>query len=115
VSRRVPSDAGQATIELVGVLPLLVAVVLAAGQVLAAGLAREYAGHAAEAGAVALLQDADPRAAARRSLPGWARERMAVRVSGRAVRVEVRPPVALPGLGSVLEAKSTARAGGPEG
>ena len=46
---------GQATVELVGVLPLAVLVALVVGQLLAAGAARELAGNAAEAGAAAML------------------------------------------------------------
>ena len=107
MSRR--AEAGQATIELVGALPLLVAVALAAGQVLSAGLARELADHAAEAGAVASLQDADPADAARRALPGWARDRISVRVSAGAVEVRLRPPVLIPGTASLLTASAAAR------
>ncbi|TML02411.1 MAG: hypothetical protein E6G41_15460 [Actinobacteria bacterium] len=103
-------DRGQATIEVVGALPLLVAVALAAGQALAAGVARELADHAAEAGAVALLQDADPADGARRALPGWARDRMTVRVTGRAVRVSLRPPSVVPGAGRLLAAEAEAHA-----
>jgi hypothetical protein len=104
-------DRGQATIELVGALPLLVAVALAAGQALAAGLARELADHAAEAGAVALLQDGDASRAARRALPGWARDRMTVRVADGAVRVRLRPPALIPGAGELLAARADAHAG----
>ena len=76
---------GQATVELVGLLPLAVLVALAIGQLLAAGAARELAGHAAEAGAVALLQGGDPKAAARDALPGWVHGRANVHVAGRRV------------------------------
>ena len=60
-------------------LPLLVAVALALGQLLAAGAARELAGHAAEAAAIAIGRGEDPRDAARDALPGWSRERLRVR------------------------------------
>jgi hypothetical protein len=104
-------EAGQATLELVAAIPLLAAVALAAGQALAAGLARELADHAAEAGAVALLQDGDAPVAARRALPGWARERVSVRVSGGVVRVRLRPPTVIPGVGELLAARAEASAG----
>jgi hypothetical protein len=102
---------GQASVELVGVLPLVVLLALLLGQLLAAGAARELAGNAAEAGAAALLQGRDPAGAARDALPGWSRERTAITVEGRVVRVQLRPPGLLPGLGSVLEAHAAADAG----
>jgi hypothetical protein len=102
---------GQASVELVGMVPLVAAVVLAAAQFLAAGVTREYAGHAAEAGAVAMLQGGDPVEAARRALPGWSRGAMHVAVSGRAVRVRVRPVGLVPPLAARLESTATADAG----
>jgi hypothetical protein len=51
---------GQASVELVAVLPVATAVALAAAQVLAAGWSAELAGHAAEAGAIALGREEDP-------------------------------------------------------
>ncbi len=105
------SASGQASIEVVLLAPLLVAVVLAAAQVLAAGAAGELADHAAQAGAVAILQGADPKAAALDAVPGWSQRRMTVRVDGRRVRVRLRPPSPIAGLGGVLEAERHADAG----
>ena len=102
---------GQATVELVALLPLLLAVACAAAQVLLAGAAGEFAGHAAEAGAVALLQGADPEAAARDAVPGWSRGRVEVDVSGDAVRVAVRPAPLVPPLADLLTAHAAADAG----
>jgi hypothetical protein len=104
-------ERGQAAIELLAALPLLLAAALAAGQLLAWGAARELAGHAAGAGAAALLQDRDPRAAARAALPGWSRSRVEVAVDGRRVRVGVRPPGLVPGLARSLRAVVVADAG----
>ncbi len=104
-------DCGQASIELVAVAPLLLAVVLAVAQLLAAGAAHELADHAAEAGAIALLQRTDPAAAARDALPGWSRGRVDVRVQGRRVRVRIRPRSFLPKLAELLEATGVAHAG----
>ena len=103
-------ERGQATVEVVGILPVLVVVVLAIAQALAAGVARELADHAAEAGAVALLQSADPADAARRAVPGWARERVAVEVADGDVRVRLRPPTLIPGVGAALTAHAEAHA-----
>jgi hypothetical protein len=110
---RVRSAAGQASVELVALLPLAALVALAIGQLLAAGSARELAGNAAEAGAAALLQGTDPAAAARGALAGWARERATVRVAGRRVEVQVRPRTVIPVLAGRLEASATADAGPP--
>jgi len=104
-------ESGQASIEFVAVVPLLVAAVFAAAQVLAAGAARELADHAAEAGAIALLQGSDPASSARDAVPGWERGRVAVRVDGRRVRVRLRPRAFLPALGGMLEATGVADAG----
>ena len=104
-------EGGQASVELVMLAPLVVLVVLAAAQLLAAGAARELAGHAAEAGAVAWLQGEDPRAAARHAVPGWSRERMTVRVDGRKVRVRLRPASPISSLAELLEARDEADAG----
>jgi hypothetical protein len=103
--------AGQASVELVGALPLAALVALAIGQLLAAGAARELAANAAEAGAAAMLQGADARVAVRSALPGWSRERGDVRVSGRRVAVRLRPRTVLPGLAGLLVASATADAG----
>jgi len=102
---------GQAAIELVALLPLVVAVALAILQALAAGIAVELAGHAAHTGAVALAEGRDGAAAARAALPGWARSRVRVEVSHSRVHVEVAPPSLLPGVGERLVAHATADAG----
>jgi hypothetical protein len=104
-------ELGQASVELVMLAPLLVAVAFAAAQLLAAGAAAELADHAAEAGAVALLQDRDAAAAAREAVPDWSRKRMSVRVVGRRVRVRLRPVSSLPGLAGLFEARGEADAG----
>jgi hypothetical protein len=107
------SARGQASIELVALLPVGALVALAIGQLLAAGAARELAGNAAEAGAAALLQGGDPAAAARGALPGWSRERTTVHVAGRRVEVHVRPRTVVPVLAGRLEASAAADAGPP--
>ena len=108
VRRPFRSPCGQSTVEVVALLPLLLAVGLAAFTVLSAGRAEEAAGAAAEAGAAALLQDREPRAAARGALGGWPHGRAEVRVEGRRVTVRVTP--AGP-FGRRLRASVTAAAG----
>jgi TadE-like protein len=104
-------ERGQAAVEVVGMLPLLFLIALAACQVLVAGLAREAAHHAAQAGAMALLQGGDPVDAARASAPDWSRRRLSVGVSGRTVHVRVVPPALVPGAGRLLASSSSAAAG----
>jgi hypothetical protein len=98
-------------VELVALLPLLLAVALAAAQTLAAGAAAALAEHAAEAGAVALLEGGDPADAARAAIPGWSRSRMDVHVESRTVDVRLRPPSIFPGLADLLSSHATAVAG----
>jgi pilus assembly protein CpaE len=90
-------DPGQASVELVAVLPALVVCVALAAQALAAGWALWSAGNAARAGARAEHVGSDGAAAARRSLPAPLRD--GARVSaGDGVEVSVRVPALLPGI-----------------
>jgi hypothetical protein len=109
--RRWRAADGQSSIELLGMLPLLVVVVLAVAQLLAAGAARTAASSAAEAAAMAVVQGGDPAQAARAAAPGWAHPRLAVRVAGRHVRVRVTPAALLPVLPRHLAATAEADAG----
>jgi hypothetical protein len=93
-------------------LPLLIAVGFALFLGLGAGVARELAGHAAEAGAMAILQDENPAKAARAAVPGWSRGRVTVRVRGRRVRVRVRP-LGPRAIARVLTAEAAADARSP--
>jgi hypothetical protein len=104
---RLSSECGQATVELVALLPLAVAAGLAGATILAAQSAAEHAGQAAHAGAIALLQDRDARAAARKALPHGTQAEIAVR--GRRVTVTVEPNVLL--LATALTATASADAG----
>lgn len=112
---RIVCARGQAAVELVGLLPLLLAAGLGAFSLLAAGAAEEAAGVAAEAGAVALLQERDPEAAARAALDGWPRADTRIRVAGRRVTVQVAPHGPLGALDDRLAATVTADAGEGDG
>lgn len=105
------SREGQATVEIVAFLPVLAVAGVAILQLLAAGIAQELAGHAAEAGAVAIAQDRDPVTAARESIPGWGRDRVQVRVRGSRVRVRLRPPAVMRRVAELLTATAQADAG----
>ena len=108
-----PSQRGQAAVELLATLPLLLVVALAVTQVLAVGYASVLAGNAAEAGALALAGGGDARAAARAALPGWTRARGQVSVEGGEVTVRVRPPTLLRALSRRLELSATAEVEAP--
>jgi hypothetical protein len=102
---------GQATVELVALLPLLLITALAVAAIIAAHAAGEQAGQAAEAGAVALLRGDDARAAARDALPKDARHRAAITVRGPRVTVALRPHLPIGALEGPLTAHETAHAG----
>jgi hypothetical protein len=92
-------------------LPLVVLVALVVGELLAAGMCEALAGHAAEAGAVAIAEGGNPRTAARAALPGWSRRGLSVKVHGTRVTVRLRPPAPFGSLGDALAARAHADAG----
>ena len=111
MTERSGAERGQATVELVALLPLLLAAGLAAATLLAARSAHEHAGQAAQAGAMALLQGGDPRAAASDALPAEARARTTITVRGHRVEIGLHPRSPIPGPGAALAASATADAG----
>jgi hypothetical protein len=104
-------DDGQATVELVALLPLLLIAALAGAALVAAHAAGEHAGQAAQAGAMALIQGGDPRAAARRALPAGTRRRATIEIHGRRVTVRIRPDLPVAALERPLTGTATAAAG----
>ena len=107
--RRRGSQRGQATVELVALVPILVAVGFGVLAVLSAGRASSAAQGAAEAAAVAIIQGTDGAAAARRSLAGRRHRDATVSIRGGRVRVTVRP--SLPFFEGALTASAEADAG----
>jgi hypothetical protein len=107
------SQRGQASVELLGAVPIVVVLGLAALQLLAVGYASVLAGNAAEAGALALAGGADARAAVRGALPGWSRAHTRVSVDGGRVEVRLRPPSPLRALAERLEVSSNATVEAP--
>jgi pilus assembly protein CpaE len=91
-------ERGQATIETVAVLPLVLVALLAAAQGLTAAWAAVEAADAARAGARAVLVGGDPERTARAALPAALRRGARVAARDGRVRVEV---VAPPGWGTV--------------
>lgn len=106
--RRRVAEGGQASVELLGLLPAVLVVALVALQLLAVGYASVLAGSAAEAGALALAADADAVAGAREALPGWSRASAHVSVSGDRVVVRLRPPALLDVFARRLEVDASA-------
>jgi hypothetical protein len=88
---------GQASVELVALLPALAACLVIAAQSVVVGWALWSAGNAARAGARAEEVGSDVGAAAREALPGALRAGAAIR-SGDGVRVRVRVPAIVPGV-----------------
>jgi len=109
----VGSERGQATVELLAAIPLLLLAGSVALQLLLAGYALTLADGAAEAGALALAAGRQARSAARDSLPEWASDRAEIEVSGGEVSVRLEPPSPLPALADRLSVTSRAYARGP--
>jgi hypothetical protein len=100
-------DRGQASVELVAVLPLVAALLAALWQVALVGYTEWAVGAAARAAARADAVGADPAAAARAHLARSLENGLRVRsLSGGAVRVAVRIPT-LPGIPSLGHARAT--------
>jgi hypothetical protein len=107
------SELGQASVELLAFVPLVLAVALVAAQLLAVGYSSVLAGNAAEAGALALAGGGDVRAAVRRALPSWSRTKARVTVTRGEVQVELRSPTLLRALAGDLEVSATAAVEAP--
>jgi len=108
MARRGTGQRGQATVEAIAAIPLLLLAGTIALQLLLAGRALTLADGAAEAGALALAAGRPAEAAAREALPGWAEEDVEVTVRGGEVVVRVRSPSPLPRLGDLLAMTSSA-------
>ena len=113
-TERMTGQRGQASIEVIGFLPLVLVIALAAFTAVAAHTAGEQAGEAAEAGALMLLQGGgDAREAATEALPKSVRHRARIAISEGRVHVHVRPRLAfpIPGLAEHLAGDASADAG----
>jgi hypothetical protein len=93
-----PRTSGQASVELVALLPLVALAAAALFQVALIGHAGWAASQAASAAARASAVGADPRRAARTALPPHLERGLGVTVRGDEVRVRLRPPALLPAL-----------------
>jgi hypothetical protein len=101
-------ERGQALVELIAGMPVIVTLGLVLLQLLAAGYSAVLAGGAAEAGALALAGGGDPRAAVKRALPGWSEAGLRLEVGAESVRVRLRPPSPIAAVARELEVESDA-------
>ena len=109
---RASDERGQAAAELVAVLPLLAAVLLAVAQLAIAGYALWSAGDAARAGARAAHVGGDARAAALSALPGWLEGGARISEGARS-RSGSRRRRCLPGVPSIPVSAATELGAGP--
>ena len=101
-------EGGQATVEAVAAVSLLLLAGSIALQLLVVGYALTLADGAAEAGALALAAGRPAKAAVRKALPSWARDDVEVSVRGGEVALRLRPPSLLPAIGDALAVDSSA-------
>jgi len=113
-ARRLARERGQASLELLAGLPLLLFAGLACLQLLAVGYALTLADGAVEAGSIALASGSPPAPAVLEALPGWADDDVDVDAAGGRVTVRVRPPSLLAPLSRALEVSSSAWVRKPE-
>jgi hypothetical protein len=100
-------ERGQATVELLAAIPLLLVAGAIALQLLLAGYALTLADGAAEAGALALAAGRPVRSAAEGSLPSWAKGSAEIGVHGGEVTVRLAPPSLLAAVGDRLAVTSS--------
>ncbi|HMC50973.1 MAG TPA: hypothetical protein VKH20_10030 [Solirubrobacterales bacterium] len=101
------SERGQATVELLAAIPLLLVSGAIALQLLLAGYALTLADGAAEAGALALAAGRPAKGAAEGSLPSWAADRAEIGVRGGEVTVRLAPPSLLAAFADRLAVTSS--------
>ena len=105
---RIRSESGQASVELVALLPLLAVIGFALWQAMVAGQAAWLAGSSARAAARASAVGGDPRSAAASLLPGSLRRGLRVdALSDGTVRVRIGVPSVV-GSGRLATFASTA-------
>jgi pilus assembly protein CpaE len=103
------AERGQASVELLGSLPVLLLVGAVVLQLLAIGYSATLAGSAAEAAALAVAGGGDASEAARAAVPGWSRAGLRVDSGDGRVEVRLRPPSPLTFVRDELELHASAR------
>lgn len=97
---RLRDERGQASVELLGLLPYLLLAGLVVWQLLLATWAVTSASNSARTGSRVESRGGNGRVAAIAALDGPLREHALARVSGERTRVRVRIPILVPGLDS---------------
>ncbi|GLY13858.1 hypothetical protein Kisp01_08740 [Kineosporia sp. NBRC 101677] len=108
-SRRRGKDDGQAAIEVVGTLPVLLFTLLVIWQLVLFGMTFVWSGHAASAAARAVSVGQDPAVAARAGVPGGLAGDLSVSTSGNTVTVNLPVPMVVPGTASFPGGVETSR------
>lgn len=103
---RPSSEGGQASAELLAVIGILLALLLAVAQAAVVGYALWTAGEAARAGARASHVGGEVEAAARSALPGWLEREARIEAAGP-VEVRLKAPALLPGVPSIAVGAAT--------
>lgn len=98
--RRRHSQRGSASVELLGMLPLLLVAALVVWQILLATWAATSASNAARTGSRVEGRGGDGQRAAVDALSGGLRDHAKVRIEGDRTRVKVRVPIVVPGVDS---------------
>jgi hypothetical protein len=110
--RRLRSQSGQASVELLGAVPWLLLTGLVAWQLALTGQTAWLCANAARVAARADLVQRSPRLAARSALPRALRRGLRVRRQGAAVRVAVRLPILLRRWRAPVRISASASLGG---
>lgn len=101
-------QAGQASLEFLAGIPVLILAGLIVLQLAAVAHALHLADGAAEAGALATAAGLDARPAALGALPRWAADGARVKASASRIEIFVRPLAPVPAIARALEVSSTA-------
>jgi hypothetical protein len=103
-------EIGQATVETLAAIPMLLLAGLVALQLLLTGYSLTLVDGAAEAGALALAYDRPAVTAVEASLPAWAADRADIEVRGGKVTVRLSPPSLLSLIAEQLAVTSSSYA-----
>jgi hypothetical protein len=103
-------ERGQATVELLAAIPLLLIAGAISLQLLLTGYTFTLADGAAEAGGLALAAGRPAKSAAEESLPSWAEDKAEIAVHGGEVTVRLAPPSLLAAVGDHLTVTSNSYA-----
>ena len=106
-------ERGQASVELLAAVPLLLLTGAVALQLSVAGYALTLADGAAEAGSLALVAGLPPGPAVRAALPDWAKEDIQVEARNGRITVRHASPSPFEALSRGLTVSSTAVVTGP--